>query len=149
MGFLQKMTDWNDRQREKAQERIDRADRKMTEASQKMRDLSQTARFGPFTLNPDGTVTHKDGLRIETTSPGDSVRARVESGAELEKRVTATRLIMLGGIGGLIWKKRSGGESWLTVESTTDLWIAKVDRKDDGDARRFAAAVNRTSRVSA
>ena len=74
--------------------------------------------------------------------PVVGVSARVESGSDLEKRVTATRLVAMGGVGGLLFKKKSGGESWLTVEGPDVFWTVEVDRGGERKAREFAVKVN-------
>lgn len=75
----------------------------------------------------------------------DGVTARLESGSELESRVTATRLVALG-VFAFAAKKKSGGESWLTIEGPDFFWTLKVDRDKRAAAQKFAAAVNQQSR---
>ena len=65
----------------------------------------------------------------------------MESGSELEKRVTATRLVAMG-VFAFGAKKKRGGESWLTVEGPGVFWSVEVDRGDEGKARAFAVKVN-------
>ena len=73
--------------------------------------------------------------------PVVGVSARVESGSELEKRVTATRLVALG-VFAFGAKKKRGGESWLTVEGPDVFWTVEVDRGGERKAREFAVKVN-------
>lgn len=137
MGFLDKMRDWQDRQIEKGEARIERLEAKMA--------TFPVADYGGISVYPNGSMTYRD----ETHPAGEPATARIEKGEDLEKRVTVTRLVALGGIGGLIWKKRSGGESWLTVESDSVFWVVEVPRGEQDKARKFVAAVNRLSRISA
>ena len=73
--------------------------------------------------------------------PVVGVSARVESGSELEKRVTATRLVAMG-VFAFGAKKKRGGESWLTVEGPDVFWTVEVDRGGERKAREFAVKVN-------
>ena len=73
--------------------------------------------------------------------PVVGVSARVESGSDLEKRVTATRLVALG-VFAFGAKKKRGGESWLTVEGPDVFWTVEVDRGGERKAREFAVKVN-------
>lgn len=73
------------------------------------------------------------------------VTARVEAGSDLEKRVTATRLVTLG-VFAFAAKKKSGGEAFLTVEGPGFFWTIEVDRKKRAQAQAFAAKVNGQAR---
>ena len=73
--------------------------------------------------------------------PVVGVSARVESGSELEKRVTATRLVAMG-VFAFGAKKKRGGESWLTIEGPDVFWTVEVDRGGERKAREFALKVN-------
>lgn len=77
--------------------------------------------------------------------PVGGVVARVESGSELESRVTATRLVAMGVLAFAV-KKRRGGESWLSVEGPGFLWSVEVKRGDVRKARVFAEKVNAAAR---
>lgn len=135
MGFLDKMRAWQADQLEKGEARLERLQAK-----------TPVADYSGIRLYPDGRMTYwHGGVLEETTEPAT---ARVETGAELDRRVTVTRLAAMG-LFALRFKKETGGESWLTVENDTVFWVVEVDRKDDRKAREFAAAVNRASRVSA
>lgn len=97
----------------------------------------------------DGLQLHKD--RIERNGHGshplEGVSARVESGSDLEKRVTVTRLVAVG-VFALLAKKKSGGEAYLTVEGPDFFWTVEVDRKKRPQAQAFAAKVNAAARTS-
>ena len=104
------------------------------------------ATFGNLTLRKD-RVQKLDGFKKEE-HPLDGVMARVESGAELDSRITATRLVSLG-IFALAFKKKSGGEGYLTIEGPDFLWFVEVDRKKKGDAIKFAMKLNNHVKESA
>ncbi len=67
--------------------------------------------------------------------------ARVESGEELQSRVTVTRLVLVG-IFAFALKKKKGGEKYLTVDGGGFVWAMEVDRKHVNDAVKFAARIN-------
>lgn len=112
---------------------------------QKMREKAAAgpvATYGPFVLYGSGEVgrQRENGIGYDRV-PLEGVSARVESGSELEKRVTATRLVAMGLLAFAVKKKR-GGESWLTVEGPDVFWSVEVDREYASKARAFAAKVN-------
>lgn len=112
---------------------------------QKMKEKAAAgpvATYGPLVLYGSGEVGRaKDrGVGYDRV-PLAGVSARVESGSELEKRVTATRLVAMGLLA-FAAKKKRGGESWLTIEGPGVFWTVEVDRGDEGKARAFAAKVN-------
>jgi len=80
------------------------------------------------------------------SQPLDNITARIESGSELEKRVTLTRFVALGALS-LLAKKRTGGESYLTIEGPEFFWTIEVDRKQRPAAQAFAARLNQAART--
>ena len=95
--------------------------------------------FGPFVLYGSGHVK-KIGGKDGGKHPLEGVTAAVESGEELQSRVTATRLLATG-VFAFALKKKSGGTSFLTIEGPGFAWVEEVDRKKKADAVKFAAAV--------
>lgn len=73
--------------------------------------------------------------------PLSGVSARVESGAELQSRVTVTRLVLTG-IFAFALKKKKGGEKYVTIQGDEFFWAMEVDRKKANDAMKFVAKVN-------
>ena len=101
-------------------------------------------------LSGDGMLDHMI-LRKKTiihTQSGDGekplagVVARIESGRELESRITLTRIALLGAFA-IAAPKRKGGEKFVSIEGPDFIWWMEVDRKRTGDAARFVAKVNR------
>ena len=97
------------------------------------------AAFPPFVLHSDGTVS-KQGGKDKGRHPLTGVEARVESGEELHRRVTATR-VLLTGVFALALRKKAGGTSFLTIEGPGFAWVEEVDRKKKEKAVQFAASV--------
>lgn len=60
----------------------------------------------------------------------------LEDGEELQSRVTATRLLMLG-VFAFAAKKKTGGNKFLTVEGEDFLWALEVGRKKVSEAQRL------------
>ena len=106
--------------------------------------------FGPVAKfkGDDGTKIELYKDRIECNNEShqlSGVTARVESGSDLESRVTLTRFIAIG-LFALAFKKRRGGEKYLTIEGIDFAWMSMVGRKHIHDAMRFMTAVNDAAR---
>lgn len=93
------------------------------------------ASFESISLNRDGTIA-KGRERYSL----DGVTATIEAGSAVEERITATRVLALG-VFALAAKKKSGGESYLTIEGPEFVWTVPVDRKEQAKAREFVAKV--------
>lgn len=114
----------------------------MRARAQQRLDAMPVGQFGRVKVYRDRVERDGDAF------PLADVTARVESGSDLERRVTATRLVALGAFA-LLAKKKSGGEAYLTIEGPGFFWTEEVDRKRRPDAQRFAGAVNNWSRKAA
>lgn len=115
-------------------------------ASMGIKDWLANAPLATFGGLTDQVVLHKDRVqRGGEDHPLTGVTARVESGSDLEKRVTVTRLVALG-VFSLMAKKKSGGEAYLTVEGPDFFWTVEVERKKRAQAQSFAAKVNDQAR---
>lgn len=104
------------------------------------------AAFGEYVLRADAICRLK-GFGQEEKPLAGAV-ARVESGADFSRRVTVTRLIAIGAFA-FAAKKKSGGESYLTIEGPDFFWTLEVDRKKRAAAEKFAGAVNNAARAIA
>ena len=89
-------------------------------------------------------VTKEEGIG-GVKALGDVSAVRVETGDELQSRVTVTRVLLIG-IFALAAKKKSGGEKYLTVEGDDFVWAMEVPRKNAKDAIKFAARVDNAVR---
>lgn len=78
----------------------------------------------------------------------DGVHASVENGSALESRVTLTRMLAVGLLA-FAFKKKSGGEKYLTVKGPDFAWVALANRKHISNAMRFATAINDSARKNA
>lgn len=96
------------------------------------------SKFGPLVLT-DTTVKKTSGADKGEHALG-GVTATVESGEDLHRRLTVTRVALTGPFA-LLLKKKAGGTSFLTVEGPGFAWVEEVSRKQKGDAMTFAAKV--------
>jgi hypothetical protein len=81
----------------------------------------------------------------EKTSEGGWVkgaRATVETSGQLDKRITATRLIAFNVFAFGLRKKKDGRELFLTVEGDDFAFVVEFDPKRQAEARQFAAKIN-------
>lgn len=93
-------------------------------------------KFGGITIR-DGEIQHKDGR-----GPIAAARASVETAGDIERRITATRLVLTGPFALAFRKKRDHREMFLTVEGQGFAFVEPVDPKKQADARKFAARIN-------
>lgn len=106
------------------------------EAANKVKGLRAAASFGGVIVK-DGAITHG-----KESVPLCGARLSVESEGEVDKRITATRLVLTGPLA-LAWrKKKDTRELYLTVENDGAMFVVAVDPKEGLAARQFAAKVN-------
>lgn len=74
--------------------------------------------------------------------PLKGARAAVDTAGALEKRVTATRLILTGPLAFGLRKKKDSRELYLYVEGDGFAFSAELDPKHGAAARKFAARIN-------
>ena len=67
---------------------------------------------------------------------GEITSVSLEDGEELQSRVTATRLLMLG-VFAFAAKKKTGGNKFITIEGEDFLWVLEVGRKKVSEAQRL------------
>lgn len=86
---------------------------------------------------------------IMVDGQGGSVRgvvATVETAGDIDRRITATRLVLAGPFA-LAWrKKKDERELYLLVEGESFSLVARIDQTKGTEARQFAAAVNTASK---
>ena len=66
--------------------------------------------------------------------------ASVETGEELEKRYTATRILALG-VFALAFKKKTKGTFFLAIEGESFTWLEEIPYKEKAKAMKFANEV--------
>jgi len=66
----------------------------------------------------------------------------VETSGQLDKRITATRLIAFNVFAFGLRKKKDGRELFLTVEGDDFAFVVEFDPKRQAEARQFAAKIN-------
>lgn len=76
----------------------------------------------------------------------DGGTATVDTAGAIDKRITATRIVLTG-VFALAWrKKKDDRELYLLVEGPTFSMVARVDPKEGANTRKFAAAINTSAR---
>lgn len=93
-------------------------------------------RFAGVTIK-NGEIRHKDG-----SGPLAGAHASVDSAGELDKRITATRLILTGPFALAFRKKKDKRELYLVVDGQGFAFVEEVDPKKGAEARKFAARLN-------
>lgn len=88
--------------------------------------------------------------RIQNLQSDESVAlagayADVDNAGALDKRVTATRLILTGPLAFGLRKKKDSRELFLAVQGEDGSFLVELDAKQQAAARRFALTVNAES----
>lgn len=97
------------------------------------------------TLKRAGILLSKDGIiraRLDFGSIAGCT-AHVETEGELQRRVTATRLLTIGVFAFAAKKKKDERALYLTVEGPEVSFVIDVKPKDSQQARMAAATINR------
>jgi hypothetical protein len=96
----------------------------------------------PFRL--DGKLAVQDGQIIHGRDkhPLAGAHATVDTAGAIDKRVTATRLILTGPLAFGLRKKKDNRELFLLVEGDGFGFVVEVDAKKQKDAREFAVKLN-------
>lgn len=98
----------------------------------------------------DGVLTlDSDTKTVSMSGQGGSVvngSATVDHSGAIDKRITATRLVLTGPLA-LAWrKKKDDRELYLLVEGSNYALVARVEPSSGAAARQFAAAINTVAR---
>lgn len=110
--------------------------------SQRMNELAARAPIATF----NGVYLRADTItQGKTSGPTKDAVARVEAGADVGKRITATRLVALG-VFALAAKKQTG-HVYLTIEGDGYDIAIDLPAKKEPEARKFAAKVNAAARA--
>jgi hypothetical protein len=105
-------------------------------AAKAARASMKKERFAGITIQ-GGTISHKDGA-----GPIAGATATVEAAGDIDRRITATRLILAGPLALAMRKKKDRRELFLTVSGTGFAFVVEVEPKDGLEARQFAARIN-------
>jgi len=86
----------------------------------------------------------KDGEVITGSGRGPvaGAHASLETTGDIERRVTATRLLATGVFALALRKKKDHRTLWLTIEGPTFQAVVEVDPKREAIARRWVAQFN-------
>jgi predicted nucleic acid-binding Zn-ribbon protein len=98
--------------------------------------------FGPVRIYGGKVFNDKTG---EGGGINDA-HATVETSGEIEKRITATRILATGVFALALRKKKDNRELFLTVEGEGFAFVVEVDPKKQAEARQFAAKINTAAR---
>lgn len=98
----------------------------------------------------DGVMTlNTDARTIRCAGQGgslDGASATVDSAGSLDKRITASRIVLTG-IFALAWqKKKDNRELYILIDGPDYSMAMRVDPKRSNDARKFAAGINTIAR---
>ena len=85
----------------------------------------------------------KDGVWYKGEEhPLAGVRAAVETGGDIERRITATRLVLTGVFALALRKKKDHRDMFLIVEGPGFSWLVEASPKKLIQARKFANQIN-------
>jgi hypothetical protein len=90
------------------------------------------------------TLTRTEIKYKRQGGPVDGAVARVESGADVRSRMTATRILAIGVFA--LAAKKQVGHVYLSVEGNGYEFVVEVPVKKESDARKFAAKINNAGR---
>ena len=93
----------------------------------------------------DGQLTFTEAGKAPETRNVKGAKATVETGEQLNERVTLTRIALVG-IFAWGMKKRSGGERYIVIEGEDFAWALEVTSEQANDAIKFATLVNSASK---
>ncbi|MCS6578272.1 hypothetical protein [Curtobacterium poinsettiae] len=122
-----------------ADERAAKASARLDEINRRQRE---SGKFAGVYLG-DGMIGWTDQGRARR-EPVTGARAEVAVGADAQRRITATRIVLIG-VFALAFRKQKG-TGFLTIESDTYYLGVPFPIKDERDARAFAAKVNAAAR---
>lgn len=94
------------------------------------------SRYQNFVLR-DNSIQKTKGEDAGIYSLEEFVNASVETGEELQKRYTATRILAIG-VFALAFKKKTGGSFFLAIEGDSFTWLEEIPYKDKAKAMKFA-----------
>jgi hypothetical protein len=88
-------------------------------------------------------VKHRSG-----EGPIAGATARLESSGDIERRITATRLVGLGVFALAFRKKKDHRTFWLTIDGAGYQILVEVDPKREAAARRWVTQFNNRAYVT-
>jgi hypothetical protein len=106
--------------------------------SQKWKDRSQAN----FALGLKVAVRNGQIVHGRDKYPLAGAHATVDTAGAIDKRVTATRLILTGPFAFGLRKKKDSRELFLLVEGDGFGFVVELDPKKQKDAREFAVRLN-------
>lgn len=102
---------------------------------------------GEKALNFEGVVLTENSITYQDQGgPLTGATARVENAADIQRRVTATRLLAIGIFA--FAKKKQSGHVYLTVEHPDYEFLVEVPVKKETNARAFAVKINNAAKAA-
>jgi hypothetical protein len=151
---------------ERADMKVKRAEAK--EAARAERDASILARSSAYARSSANADLKSGSVRARKPDKGESFEgvtlkagqvtykgqggpvagatARVESAADVHRRITATRFLLAGGV---FSRRKQVGHVFLTVEAPGFELLVEVPVKKEAEARGFAAKINNAAKRGA
>lgn len=148
MGLFGNKVSREEKQARKEERKQEKQALKEAEKQAEMEKLSKYGKVIQFMFSEDMSCTlflRENGMEFTSQKDKEECGAALwseitsislEDGEELQSRVTATRLLMLG-VFAFAAKKKSGGSKFITVEGEDFLWALEVGRKKASDAQKF------------
>jgi Short C-terminal domain len=99
----------------------------------------QANRFTTVQITDEGQVVNR---RTKESVPLSGARATVETAGQLDKRVTATRLMLTGPLALGLRKKKDNRKLFLTIEGEGAGFVVEVHPNLERKARQFATRIN-------
>jgi hypothetical protein len=103
-----------------------------------MRDLQ----FNLLSIRIGATIQNGQVTVGGTTGPVAGARASVDTSGDIERRITATRLVLTGPFALAFRKKKDRRALWLTIDGDGFQAVTEVSPKREAEARRWAAEFN-------
>jgi|SRR5215510_6236015 len=85
----------------------------------------------------NGVVSHKTGR-----GPVAGARAMIETSGSIQRRLSATRLVLLGPFALAFLKSKDNRSLWLTIVGDTFEILAELPPKHEAQARQWATRFN-------
>ena len=129
----------------------ERSDRMMAKTDNRLRKQGKAVGAGTYQLpeNFAGMALGADTISLDgETRSLAGVTATLDVSGNINRRITATRLVATGVLA-LAWRKaQDDRELWLLVDGPDFQWVMRIAAKGEAAARAYAARINTAARGS-